>query len=295
MSKKLLFVVNPFAGGKNKKDLPPALEKFCLDNDFSSVTYCTTGKDADRERIAAYIRDERPDAVIVAGGDGTVNLVGEVIVGTPMPLGIIPLGSGNGLARDLGIPVKKTEDALEVIRKFIPHPIDTLRLDGRNCFHVSDIGFNARIVRKFSKSIIRGKLSYLWYGMQEFFALRDFEYIIETEKERLHGKAFMMAVINGKRFGTNANINPTGEIDDGFFEISIIKPFSRWKSFRILYHLFNNDIHTSEYNQVVHCKKAIIYNCNNTSFHIDGEPATPGRKIEVEIVPGGLTILMPEK
>jgi diacylglycerol kinase family enzyme len=104
----------------------------------------------------------------------------------------------------------------------------------------------------------------------------------------------MITVTNANRFGTNVNINPLGEIDDGFFEISIIKPFSKFKSFEILYHLFSNSIHRSNYNRVIRCKFAEIHNLDKTSVHIDGEPVAFKEQIDIEIIPKGLQIIMPK-
>lgn len=293
MQRKLLFVINPNAGGKsrNKADIPQALKEFCKENNYDFHIYLTTGNN-DKEEINKLCSELTPDAVIAGGGDGTVNLVGEVLINSTIPLGIIPLGSANGLAKDLNIPENLSE-ALNLIKEFTPHAIDCLKVNGFNCFHVSDFGFNARVVRRFSQSILRGKLSYVWYGLLEFFFFEPFFYVIETGHKKMEGSAFMMTVTNANRFGTNANINPTGQIDDGYFEISIIKPFPKIHSFAILYRLFNNSLHKSKYNQVIHCKEAVIYNKEDTSFHIDGEPVQLQEKIAIKIVPKGLKILSP--
>lgn len=293
MSKKLLFVHNPRAGGKSRRkgDLPEALKTFCEKHLFEFSLYQTTGS-KDQSAIQKFCQEYKPDAVIAVGGDGTINMVGEVLVNTNILLGIIPMGSANGLARDLNIP-ENLEEALEVIEEFHSHAIDSLKVNGKNCFHVSDFGFNARVVRRFSESIRRGKLSYIWYGLLEFFFFEPFEYIIETEEQRIKGEAFMMTVTNGNRFGTNVNINPLGQIDDGYFEICIIKPFPKLRSFKILYRLFHNTFHKSKYSRIIRCKKATIYNKENTSFHIDGEPAELLEKIEISIVPKGLRIIIP--
>lgn len=293
MPRKLLFVFNPRSGGKSRKkeDIPAILEQFCGQNSCEFILYTTKGHQ-DQENIYNLWKEQQPDAVIAAGGDGTVNMVGEILVGTTTPLGILPLGSANGLAHDLNIP-DTIPEALEVIREFHIHGIDSLKVNGRNCFHVSDFGFNARVVRRFSESILRGKVSYLWYGLIEFFLFEPFKYTIETHDQTIRGEAFMMTITNANRFGTNVNINPLGQIDDGFFEISIIKPFPKSSSLKILYHLFNNTIHKTRYNRVIRCKKAVVFNRENTSFHIDGEPSQIEERIEIHIVPNGLQMILP--
>jgi YegS/Rv2252/BmrU family lipid kinase len=292
MKKRLLFVFNPISGGKKKDPLFPVMEKFCTDNGFEFSFYSTTGDGKNVQNIESIIRRDSVDAVIAVGGDGTVNMVGEALINKPIPLGIIPMGSANSVSRDLEIP-KRPEEALNIIKEFHIHAIDALNVNGLYCFHVTDFGFNARIVRRFSQSILRGKISYLWFGLLEFFTFKPFHYVIETEKQTIEGNAFMITVTNANRFGTNVNINPLGEIDDGFFEISIIKPFSFIHSFKILYRLFNNSIHRSRYNRVIRCRKATIHNKGKTSFHIDGEPVQFKEKIEVTIIPRGLQVIMP--
>jgi YegS/Rv2252/BmrU family lipid kinase len=291
--KKFLFVLNPISGGKKKDRLIPLIYDFCKNNSIHQTVFTTTGNGNDKARLRELILENSLDAVIAVGGDGTVNFVGEILVTTGIPLGIIPMGSANGLARDLGIP-EDPAAALDLIKNFHIHPIDTLKVNGIHCFHVTDFGFNANIVRRFHKSLLRGKISYGWYGIQEFFSFRPFAYTIKTDQFIIQGKAFMITVTNANRFGTNVNINPLGEIDDGFFEISIIKPFSKFKSFEILYHLFSNSIHRSNYNRVIRCKFAEIHNLDKTSVHIDGEPVAFKEQIDIEIIPKGLQIIMPK-
>lgn len=290
--RKILFVINPISGGKSKGDLEQAIRAFCNVHAITYKIYCTTGSPEDKNTIKSILEQFDADAIVAGGGDGTVNLVGSILVGTPVPIGILPAGSANGLAKDLGIP-EDVEDALSVIARFHSKKIDTLKINQRNCFHLSDFGFNARVCHRFADSFLRGKISYIWFGLQEFFSFTPFPYKIETPISVYEGCAFMMTVTNANKFGTNASINPLGEIDDGFFEISIIKPFPKLASLGILYRLMNNTIYKSPYYKIIRCKKAIIHNKMNESFHIDGEPVELGEKIEVNIVDKGLNVLMP--
>jgi diacylglycerol kinase (ATP) len=289
--RRILFVYNPIAGGKDKSKVITAIEAFCVTKDLEYAFLETEGKD-DHIRIQEMLHQYTWDVVVAVGGDGTVNLVGKTLVSSTIPLGIIPEGSANGLAKDLKIP-QKLEDALQVIATSKPRPIDTLKINGRDSFHMSDFGFNARVIRRFSESIIRGKISYVWYGLIEFFTFKPFSYFIETPMLKYEGDAFMMIVTNSNQFGTELIINPLGKIDDGFFEIIIIKPFSRWKSAGVLHRLVTNKINMSPYSKLIRCKEAVIYNRDNESFHIDGEPEELGEKIEIKIVPKGLYVLRP--
>lgn len=290
-SKKFLFVLNPIAGGRNKQNVPQQILDFCKSSACLYRIYETTGK-KDLEALRQIYDEMKPHAVIAIGGDGTVNLVGNLLVDKPTPLGIIPLGSANGLARDLGIPLSVNE-AFDVICSDCPKLIDTLVINNRNCFHLSDFGFNARICHRFAESIMRGKLSYTWYGLQEFFQYKSFPYEIRTAQNVYKGEAFMMIITNANKFGTNISINPLGQIDDGWFEISILKPFPRILGPYIFFHLINNTIYKTPYYKVIRAQKATIINKLHECFHIDGEPMQPTEEISVEIKAKAISVLLP--
>ncbi|WMJ71912.1 diacylglycerol kinase family lipid kinase [Cytophagaceae bacterium ABcell3] len=289
--KRLLFVLNPIAGGKKKQDIPSILKGFCADNGFLYDIFETTGKN-DHQLIEDQLILFPYHGVVAIGGDGTVNLVGNVLVGKNIPLGILPMGSANGLAKDLDIP-EEVDEALKIIAKFRPRFIDTLKVNGFNAFHISDLGFNARVIHRFAKSLLRGKFLYVWYGVLEFLTFKPFKYTIETPISRYDGEAFMMVITNASKFGTNVSINPLGNIRDGYFEIDIVRPFPKLHSFHIMYYLLSGKIHKSKYYKIIRTKRAVIYNLDNETFHIDGEPFPAVEKLLIEEFPKGLKVLLP--
>lgn len=289
--KKYLFVLNPIAGGRRKEQVPDQIIQFCKETACLYRVFETTGKN-DSEKLQKVFEEMSPDAVIAIGGDGTVNLVGNLLVNTSIPIGIIPLGSANGLAKDLGLPLQ-IDEAFGVISKFKPKAIDTLTINDRNCFHLSDFGFNARVCHRFAESLLRGRLSYLWYGFLEFFRYKYFPYTVETQLDRYEGRAFMMIITNANKFGTNVSINPLGKIDDGYFEISILKPFPRIISPYIFYHLMNDSIYRTPFYKIIRCRQAKIINKVHEFFHIDGEPVELGEEVRLEINPKALRVLLP--
>jgi diacylglycerol kinase family enzyme len=203
------------------------------------------------------------------------------------------MGSANGLAKDLNIPSDPGR-ALKLIREGMVHTIDALSINGKNCFHISDLGYNARIVQRFANSLIRGKFLYVWFGLIEFFTLKPFHFHLAHDGKSIEGDAFMMAFTNANKFGTNVNINPLGNNDDGYFEISIFRPFHKLKSLAILYRLFNHTIYKSKYNHVIHCRQATIENLENASFHIDGEPVQLSGSIHIKILVKALNVIVPK-
>lgn len=290
--KKLLFVINPISGGIEKVDTEEKINSFCLSKGIEPLFYQTSGTEDDLSIIAIQ-QDQKPDAIIAVGGDGTVNLVGTALIKNNTPLGIIPFGSGNGLSKDLQIP-QDFDGALQVIEQFNVRNIDTLQINNVPSLHLSDLGFNALIVKKFCESDARGPAVYAWHVMKEYISYQPKEYEVVTDKETYKGKAFMVTIANANMFGSNATINPEGEINDGIFEICILEEFPKAEGINILYQLFSSEIHKSLHSKVLHCRRATIYNLENELFQIDGEPVKTERELQVSILPKSLKVILPK-
>jgi diacylglycerol kinase family enzyme len=230
--------------------------------------------------------------VVAIGGDGTVNLVGTMLINKNVPLGIIPQGSGNGLSKDLKIP-QDFEQALAVIGQFKVSKIDTLRINGIPSLHLSDVGFNALIVKRFSEGDRRGPGAYAWNLMKEYVGYQPKEYEVITDRDHFRGKAFMVTIANANMFGSNATINPDGEVDDGIFEICILTEFPKTAGINILYQMYQSDINDSPYSHVFRCRHATIHNLEKELIQIDGEPVDTVDKLEVKILARSLQVLVP--
>jgi diacylglycerol kinase (ATP) len=291
--KTVLFVINPISGDLDKEDLEARIEGFCLSCDIRQIFYNTTGQ-GDLEELRKMIFEKKPDAVFAAGGDGTVNLVAEALNHTATPLGIIPMGSGNGLSKDLGIP-QDPDEALVLLQHYQVKSIDTLDLNGHCSFHLSDLGFNALVVKRFSEGVTRGPGAYAWIAMQEYLAYEPRQYRIETDTDSFDGPAFMLTVANANTFGSNAAINPDGIIDDGKFEICLIEPFPKAAGLGILYKLYTDAINESVYTRRIRCSQATIYNLEDEVAHVDGEPKDLGKIIKVTMHPSSLKVILPPR
>jgi diacylglycerol kinase (ATP) len=289
--KKLLFVINPISGGLDKENSEAHIKGYCMHHSIDAHIYRTTG-DKDAIHIWDVCESEKPEAVVAVGGDGTVNLVGTMLIGRNLPMGIIPLGSGNGLSKDLKIP-QDFDQALQVISQFKIRAIDTLKINNIPSLHLSDVGFNALIVKRFSEGDRRGPGAYAWNLMKEYVGYQPKEYKIVTDKETYQGKAFMVTIANANMFGSNATINPDGEVDDGIFEICILTEFPKTAGINILYQMYRSDINQSLYSNIFKCKYATIYNVEKELVQIDGEPVEPEEKLAVRILPHSLKVILP--
>ncbi|WP_299985752.1 diacylglycerol kinase family protein [uncultured Pontibacter sp.] len=289
--RNLLFVINPIAGDIDKSELEEEIRTTCAEHQLNCTIYRTTGA-GDQDHVKKQIELHHFDAVFAVGGDGTVSLVGALLIGSKTPLGIIPLGSGNGLSKDLGIP-QDTEEALQLIHEHVVRNIDTIDLNGQPSIHLSDLGFNALVVKRFCEGDKRGPGAYAWIALQEYMNYEPKFYRIETDTENFEGEAFMVTIANANAFGSNAAINPSGILNDGRFEICLIEPFPKAAAPALLFRMYTDNIDGSVYTRRISCHKATVYNVDHEVVHIDGEPAELGEEIKVTMHPKSLKVILP--
>jgi len=289
--KTLLFVINPISGDISKESVQELVENFCGHHKINLFFYHTSGEN-DVDEIKRLIEVEKPDAVIAVGGDGTVSMVANILNHGSIPLGIIPLGSGNGLSKDIGIP-QDLESAIALIRDGLVKEIDSLDINGHTVFHLSDLGFNALIVKKFNDGTTRGPGAYAWIALQEYLNYKPYFYHIVTDTETFEGEAFMVTIANANAFGSNANINPSGVLNDGYFEICLIEPFPKAGAVGLLYNLYTDKIHNSVYSRIIKCKKATIEKSAEDILQIDGELIQTDNHLTIQMHPKSLSVIMP--
>ena len=289
--KRILFVINPKSGRGQRQNIEDVLPRFSEEYDFEYKVYKTTGEN-DSEEISRQIEDFKPETVIAAGGDGTVNMVAGELIGKDIKLGIIPAGSANGLAYNLEIP-ENIEAALKKNLSGQVKAIDVIRINKKYyCLHLGDIGLNARIVKRFEEEGSKGLLGYGKQLLKELFEGKTYFsfYIKLPEHRRRKMKAEMLVIANAKRFGTGAIINPTGELNDGKFEIVIIRPYPWWILFTFIYSGFTGHLHKMRYVKIYSASEAVITLTKLQEFQIDGEIIPETKEINVEILHNALKL-----
>jgi len=223
---------------------------------------------------------------IAAGGDGTVNEVGKALIGSEKILGIIPLGSGNGLARELHISKINFSGDLHIRR------IDTMEINGIPALNVTGTGFEAEVAFDFSKRKSRGFLSYIITTLKTFFKYRPrIISLQEGDKISVH-KIFSLSFANSRQFGNNAFISPLSLIDDGYFNVCIVKPFPFIYAPVFAVRLFTKSIHRSQYYQTFMARKVTVLNEDPRKWHIDGEPTNLRGPLTVQIKENSLSVVV---
>jgi len=286
---QILLVVNPISGGIDKSKLIEAVKTEINTRNYPFEIYITTGKN-DQDCIGKIIFEFQPERILVAGGDGTIQLVAEVLKNHDIPIGILPAGSSNGLALNLKLPANINQQ-LKVALGDSFLKIDTLQINGRTCLHIADLGINAELVRNFQNSYIRGKFGYLLHSIPTLINFEDpFEFEIEANGKQIVQKGVLLAIANANKFGTGANINPSGKLNDGLFELIIFKNLNFVEIFKTL----NDQIFLDpEFAEIISTNSARI-NCKTpVSFQIDGEYIGEISKVVASIGPKKLEIAVP--
>lgn len=289
MSVKILFIINHKSGAGNDTSLKGLIAKQAKAEDFDFQIYSMIGND--EENIRAEIKKYKPSIVSAAGGDGTVKLLAKILANTRIILSIIPYGSANGMAKELTIT--KIDLALELLSKGKPKRIDLIDINGEICIHLADVGLNARVVKRFEKDPKRGKLTYAKHLFGEMFFLKNYRFLINYDGKTISRKGVSITFANASQYGTGAVINPEGILDDGKFELVIVKPFPRIKLLSIAWKMFAGRLHTSDYVEIISCKKAIVVSNRKTTLQIDGEVIGKVKEINSKVMPKALRVLVP--
>ncbi len=289
---KTAFIVNPVSGTGKKTDYRSAISRASKSAGFEWDIFETTGEN-DPEQIRHFLQDFNPQRVITMGGDGTVNMVAAQIAGQDVVLGIIPAGSANGLAHNIGIPVD-FDRALDFNLNASAHPMDMISInDTYYCLHLSDVGINARIVKRFEKEGSKGLLGYGKQLFKELFHPKtSFSCYLQfpgQPKQRM--KAEMLIIANAKRYGTGAIINPTGQLNDGKFEVVIIRPYPWWFVFSFVYAAFLGKLHKMKYAKIFSVEKVTIRFPESHEFQVDGEIVPDVSSLKIKILPGEIQVV----
>jgi len=284
-------VLNPAAGRKNNDEILNHIAESSQKKGFDYKLLETTGHD-DASRIQAAIRNYQADRIIAGGGDGTIQLVARNIIGSHIPLGILPLGSANGLATALGLP-KDPECFDLMVTTSKTRPFDFLRFNDEHlCIHLGDIGINALMVKKYEASGEKGMLGYakfLFSAIQESPLLK---YTIKTESGTFHKAGYMLSFANAHKYGTGVHISE-GSVSDGKFEICNVERIALDAAIKAGLTILNVFVDKDMFSDVISCTKAEVSIDQEVDLQIDGEYIGKVDRLKVEIIPAAIRMLVP--
>jgi YegS/Rv2252/BmrU family lipid kinase len=291
MSRKLLFIVNPRSGKRNSGKIIGIIHKVLSGKINYEISLWTTIDEFDL--LAQKLKNENFTEAIAVGGDGSVNLVGKTVLKNNITLGIIPTGSGNGLARSLGLQID-TEKALLQILKGKTILIDSGEVNGKTFFCTSGVGFDAHIGNLFANLTKRGLKTYIKLIFKEFFGYKPQQYSIFVNGIELNKTAFFITVANAGQFGNNFYMAPGAKVNDGLFNVVIVKPFRLLPGFFMLLKILMRKAHTSKYIETIACHELTIKRETEGSVHFDGEPFTMGTELNYTVRPKSVKVIVGE-
>jgi diacylglycerol kinase (ATP) len=281
MANHILYIVNPKSGeGADREEI---LEKINSSLNYSALNVLETTGNNDAARIEDKLSEKAWSAVLVGGGDGTIKLVAESMADVNIPIGIIPMGSANGLARCLDI--LDVEDAISAVKSGKTKMLDKIRINEHTCIHMSDFGFNAGMIRKFEEEDERGMLSYFKSSLRQFLEMMPYTFVISINGKETETEARMLVIANGDKYGTGAIINPMGKLDDGRMEIIALNPEGFDDMVSLSFDFFRGTIHESDLVQIWQGSEAEIRNPDGAEFQIDGEIIATSESVKISCLP----------
>lgn len=291
--KQIIFVVNPMSGTHNKTSVLSLIEKNIDKEQYEYKIVCTE-RAGHAIEIAAEAAAHNIYMVVAIGGDGTINEIARSLIHTDTVLGIIPCGSGNGLARHLEIPMN-AQKAIEIINEGKIACIDYGKINSIPFFCTCGVGFDAFVSLKFAKSGKRGPLTYLEKTLHESLNYKPETYEVENEDGTMKYKAFLIACANASQYGNNAYIAPQASLNDGLMDVTILEPFTVLDIPSLSFQLFNKTLDQNSRIKTFRCKKVRIQRKKEGVIHFDGDPIITGTNLDVELIPQALNVVIPGK
>ena len=287
----ILFIINPISGGRGKLRIPDFIDQY-LDKEKFNPNFVFSEYVGHAGELADEAATKNFDVIVAAGGDGTINEIATKVLKHNKILGILPLGSGNGLARFLRIP-KNLKHALGLINNFKTDRVDTAEFNQKCFFNLAGMGFDAHLSSVFSKDKKRGLSGYVKLGFQEVFNYKPQTYQLAIDGIAYKRKAFAISIANSSQYGNDVYIAPNASVKDGLLDVCIIKPFPILKLPVLGYVMLRGTAESSNMIEIIKGKHIKIIRERAGAVHVDGEPLQMGTEIEALVHPLSLQVIVP--
>lgn len=294
--RNFIVFINPISGTGNKGSLRSIVEKR-MAKEAASFQILDTEQSGRYDFLPEKVRRESITDIIICGGDGSVNQVGSALAGVHVNVGIIPMGSGNGLALAAGIP-KNPVKALDVIFKGTATYIDAFMINDQFSCMLCGLGFDAQVAHDFAAQSKRGLPTYIRQTLKNFFKATPYPFELKVNGSVINAEAFFISIANSNQFGNNFTIAPKASLSDGLLDIVIVNKTGK---LNLIYTVLKQVragkvVSAAEHNNTVHyfqTKKMSISNPGNAPLHIDGEPSVTADHFEIEIKEKAFRLLQP--
>ena len=287
--KKIIFILNPISGTVSKAGIPGLIEER-LDKEKFDCRIAETKYAGHATELAQQAARQGIDIVVAVGGDGTVNEVGRALVNTKTAMGILPCGSGNGLARHLNL-----KKCIDILNDCDIHTLDYGLINRHPFFCTCGMGFDAFISMKFAEAGKRGPITYMQKILEEGLSYQPETYEIEDEEGTRRYKAFLVSAANASQYGNNAYIAPQASMSDGLLDIIIMEPFDLIEAPQVAIELFNKTLDKNLKIKTFRASHIHIHRKSEGIIHYDGDPVMADADVDISIVPKGINIIVNPK
>ena len=292
--RRLLFVVNPISGSIDKKTFIYALKSLSRELDFDYHYHYTSG-DQDEEALGLLMDSFGPDLLVAAGGDGTINLVARIALKYACIMSIIPFGSANGLAGELLLETEAVASLKQQLHAELSY-IDVLWVNRRHlCLHLGDVGVNAEMVARYQHEKVRGWWGYARQLLAAMWRSRARKFTFHWDGKQLRKRAHMVVIANATSYGTGALINPEGCIDDGYFEVCIIKRISLRSFMKVMLARYYKKDRQAPNIEYIKAQRLSMRTRRPVRLQLDGEVVGKFQEIDIEAHARVLPILAPRR
>ena len=299
MHRKFIYLINPISGTGAKGLLLDIIKNKTAEKNIPFEILHTNAA-GDYHFLKEKIAVEKVTDIIVCGGDGTVNQIANALLGIPVNIGIIPMGSGNGLAFAAKIP-KRIHKALDTVFAGNAVYIDSFYINNKFSCMLCGLGFDAQVAHDFAKQKKRGLATYVKQSTKNFFSAKHYVFELILDEKSIHTEAFFISIANSNQFGNNFTIAPQASLHDGLLDIVVVNKMSKMRMiWTILKQIRNGQVRLYEdkkyHRNDIHyfqTKKITIKNPQLAPLHIDGDPAETAKTFEIKIIENAFKLLMP--
>lgn len=289
--RKIKFIINPISSFGRKKIIEKLVrETLAEDKYYYEIVY--TVEPGQGTALAKGASETGYDTVVAVGGDGSINEIAKGLIGTATKLGIIPAGSGNGLARHLKIPFNPT-DAIKLILEDNTKKIDTININNEKFVSIAGIGYDGFVAKEYAKAGKHGFWSYFKIISQNYLEYKPKKYNLNIDGNELTVKALMINFANSSQFGYNTSISPNASLEDGLIDVCILKKIPVVELPLLAQLLFIKQIHRTKYVKIIQAKHIIVERKRNRYINLDGESVKLGKRLEITVNPKSLNLLVP--
>jgi YegS/Rv2252/BmrU family lipid kinase len=287
--KKILFIVNPISGAHNKIAIIKAIPKL-LDTDKFDISITHSKKEGDAAQLAKKAVENKMNIVVAVGGDGTINEIASQLVRTKTALAIVPCGSGNGLARELKIPLHY-KNAIKLINQLKIKKIDVGVCNNQYFFNLAGAGFDAKVAYDFNRGKKRRFIGYVKALLKEYFTLTNHFFVIKLDHETILDTYFFVTVANGSQWGYNVKAAPNAVLNDKMFSVNLCKKPSLFDIIPFGIKMLLGRINRSKYVTLKNSKKILLNSGIDFFYHIDGDAKGTTQDLEISILHEALKII----